>query len=73
MFNANLYRKVDGAFTFAKPFDLPVNLMPLETGQDEFLAPNRGLAARWGLLKRVDFSDPKIDQKNFRQDLALNR
>ena len=36
MLNANLYRKVDGAFSFTKPFDLPVNLMPLETGQDVF-------------------------------------
>ena len=37
MLNANLYRKVDGAFSFTKPFDLPVNLMMLVTGQDEFL------------------------------------
>ena len=36
-----------------------------------FLAPNRGLGARRGLLKRVDFLDPKSEQKKFRQGLAL--
>ena len=38
-----------------------------------FLAPNRGLGARRGLLKRVDFLDQKSDQKKFRQGLALKR
>ena len=38
-----------------------------------FLAPNRGLGARRGLLKRVDFLDPKSDQKKFRQALAQKR
>ena len=37
MLGANLYRKVDGAFSFTKPIYLPVNLMPLATGQDELL------------------------------------
>ena len=39
----------------------------------DFLAPNRGLGARRGLLKRVDFLDPKSDQKKFRQALAQKR
>ena len=38
-----------------------------------FLAPNRGLGAQRGLLKRVDCLDPKSDQKKFRQGLALKR
>ena len=40
---------------------------------ESFLAPNRGLGARRGLLKRVDFLDPKSEQKKFRQGLALKR
>ena len=38
-----------------------------------FLAPNRGLGARRGLSKRVDFLDPKSEQKKFRQGLALKQ
>ena len=38
-----------------------------------FLAPNRGLGARRGLLKRFDFFDPKSGQTKFRQGLALKR
>ena len=40
---------------------------------DQILAPNRGLGARRGLLKRVDFLETKSDQKKFRQGLALKR
>ena len=38
-----------------------------------FLAPNRGLGARRGLLERVHFFDPKIGQKNCRQRIARKR